>query len=197
MSHLASALGVTFLIVTIAAAARGEEAPHAPRVRVRAPAVQKKPFVGRLVGMDEDALRIERPHFKEGKNTVVVVPRSSVTRFEVSRRQSLKGRGALVGALLGAGAGVLIVAGGEDEWIASCPPPPGWGVVGRGQPYPCSPEGSGGRWAAAILAVPAGALLGALVSPGEQWEASDPASLRVVAAPASGGGAQVRLILSF
>jgi hypothetical protein len=45
--------------------------------------------------------------------------------------------------------------------------------------------------------VPAGALLGALVSPGEQWEASDPASLRVVAAPASGGGAQVRLILSF
>jgi hypothetical protein len=49
----------------------------------------------------------------------------------------------------------------------------------------------------AIIAVPAGAAIGALVAPGEKWEAVDGTRIRVEFAPTRGRGIAVRVALSF
>jgi hypothetical protein len=195
MQRFGRGVWVVVLFLGLASGGGTEEAPEVVRVRVLA-TEHRKAIVGRLVGADGVSLRIERSGPKELTETVVV-SRSSVTRFEMSRGKSWKSRGALLGSLVGVGTGAVILAG-REEGIASCLPPPGWGVVGMGRPLPpCTVGGDGSRWAAAILAVPAGALLGYLVSPGEQWEAADPAKLHMAAALARRGGAQVTLSLSF
>lgn len=192
------ALGVAVLSLA-SSVLKGAEEPAAPastRVRLSAPTLQRKPIVGLLVGADETSLRIERSGLKATIDTVVV-PRAAMTTFEVSRRKSRKGLGAWIGALAGAGTAALILVG-RDESIASCPPPPGWGLIGGGRPLPpCLDTPSDRRVPTAILAVPAGAIIGALVAPREKWEAVDPASLRVSVAPVVGGGASFRLVVSF
>lgn len=186
------ALGAAVLSLASTALAGAQEAPA--RVRVVAKSVEQRPIVGRLVGADETTIRIERAGPKATVETVAV-PRNAVTRLEVSRRKSRKSLGAWVGALVGAGTAAVILAG-REEGIASCPPPPGWGLVGGGRPYPCS-NSSDHRVPIALLAVPAGALLGALVAPGEKWEGADPTTVRLGIAPVAGGGAQVLLRVSF
>jgi hypothetical protein len=139
-----------------------------PRVRVTAPTVSGTRLVGTLLRMDEATLTLRRKGGKE----VIEVPRRAITRMEVSRRPSKRGKGAGIGALIGLGAAVAIgVAEGED----------------------CS----GGKWlcfdtptmvlASSILTIPAGTVLGLVFAPGESWVAATPERLRLAVTPARGG----------
>jgi hypothetical protein len=194
------------VIIALAAAAscpaqvKGEE-PALPRVRVSAPSLDPRPIVGRLIRVDADSLQIqtvERPGREPAATQTVTVPRAAVTGVEVSRRRSRKALGALVGTVAGGGTAALLLAG-REAGIASCPPPPGWGLVGAGRPLPPCPSAatSGPSTGEALLAIPAGALLGWLVAPGERWEASDPVTLDVSLSPGSGRAVGFRLVLSF
>lgn len=136
-------------------------------------------LVGRLVAQDDQSLTLQ---VREDK-APVVVPRTTVTRVEESLRPSRKGRGAWIGAAVGAGSAVMLgVLGGDD----------------------CS----GNNWicfshtdvalVSAVLFVPLGALIGALAAPGEHW-GPVPSGHRVGAslAPVRGRGVAASISVNF
>ena len=143
-----------------------DQSPAAPgsRVRITAPSVAAKPLIGTIVAEDDDSLTIE----VHGRRETVGVPRSALTKLEVSRSPSRHGRwagrGALAGALVG---GILGYAAGDsncdDKWLC----------------FSHEATAAGGI----ILLTPIGALIGALTSPGERWEEAPARGLRIGAAP--------------
>lgn len=97
MKRLAHPMVAIALLAAHPSTVVSEEPREVPRVRVYAPAVQGKPEKG------------------DGKVEVITVPRTALTRLEVSRSRSRKGKGALIGALVGVGASVAMgLAAGED-----------------------------------------------------------------------------------
>jgi hypothetical protein len=179
---------VTLLAIVLAllgvgqsVAAEDERPPEAkPRVRVRAPAFERKTVVGSLIAIDDSSLTVE-----DAKTTrQLVIPLDEVTRIELSRRRSRRGHTAGIGALVGLGVGAALGYSGGDAdcskvWI--CVPREWTAIVG----------GFGGSLA--------GGLVGALVGRGEKWEAADPTKLQAVVAPlvVRGGGFGVSLSLRF
>jgi hypothetical protein len=164
---------VVGLIISVAsgtgASADELSAPSvSPRVRITAPTVSGKRLVGTLLSMDEEILTLGD---QKGKG-VIEVPRSAITRMEVSRRASRRGKGAGIGALVGLGAAVAIgVAAGEDcsrnEWL--CFDRPSMVLM------------------SSILTIPAGILIGLTAAPGEKWAATTPDRLSVGVRPVRGG----------
>jgi hypothetical protein len=190
LRNRAAAVFVSAWVVVPAWAADPE--PEAVRVRVTAPTLMDKAFVGRLVASDDLTLRIEKGR-SEGKPSTITVPRESVTRFEASRAPSRKGKGALIGILIGAGASVAVGLAAGDDCSNS---PPGDDLFSRLDRNLCFDSKETGLMTA-ILAVPVGALIGALAAPGEKWETVDVTRVRVGVAPTRGRGLEVRLALSF
>jgi hypothetical protein len=136
--------------------------------------------VGRLLQQTDQVLVLEKG--SPGKGDPVRIQRSDVAHFEVSVRPGRKRMGAGIGALAGVLAAVAIGAsegGGcaPDAWICFSETETA-GLVG-------------------VLTIPAGALIGALVAPGEKWETESPSRLAVGVAPAPGGGVAARVALSF
>ena len=125
------------------------------RIRVFARTLGSKPLVGVLQSWQEKELFLAA----EGHSSAVVVRRQEVTRIDRSGGRHSRGRWAIRGAGLGLLAGVAIgLAGGN-----TCT---GFDIVML--LGPCS---AGGKAAiGAILGVPAGALIGLTVPPGERWE---------------------------
>lgn len=161
-------VGLIAVVVAMRVAQADEPGPVAPgsRVRLTAQSVSGKRLVGTVVGLDEATLTLQR----QGAKETLQVPRGAITTLEVSRHRSRKGKGAGIGALVGLGAAVAIGLGaGDDDDCVFC--------------Y------SKGETAAifGILTVPAGALLGLAVAPGEKWVASSPDRLRVSVVPVRGG----------
>jgi len=97
-------------------------ATPAPLVRLSTPGIAERPsLVGELVESSADALTV-----RTGTGEVVVVPRSMVRRYEVSRGRTPRGtsvrRAALLGIALGAVAGVVLTpdhAEGESSKATS------------------------------------------------------------------------------
>jgi hypothetical protein len=168
-------VGLTAVVVGVSVTQVDEPGPVAlgPRVRLTAPSVSGKRLVGIVVGLDEATLTLQR---QGGKDTLQV-PRRAITGVEVSQRRSRKGKGAGIGALVGLGAAVAIGLAADDE---------------------CGFCYSKGETAAivGILTVPAGALLGLAVAPGEKWHPSSLDRLSVRITPAR-GGAGVSVSLRF
>jgi hypothetical protein len=107
-----------------------------------------------------------------------------VTRVEISRARSKKGKGALIGAAAGLAVGVgLGLATGDSN----CSGSGGWLCFNR--------EETSVIWS--LLTVPTGTLVGVLVAHGERWETVDPGRLHAVVGPVRGRGAQIRFVLSF
>jgi hypothetical protein len=163
------------------------------RVRLTAPSVAGKRLVGNLVSLDDATVTLQR----DGAKDTMQVPRLAITKIEVSRQRSRKGKGAAIGMLVGVGAAVAIgLAAGED---CGSLPEPAPGIIGFSELLArnlCVGKGEAAALSA-ILTVPLGTLFGVVGAPGEKWEASSPSRLRVAVAPARGGGVRAALTVTF
>jgi len=134
--------------------------------------------------LNEATLTLQR----QGGKETLQVPRGAITTIETSWHRSRKGKGAGIGALVGLGTAVALgLAVGTN-----C------GNVPELEPLLDALCTSKGESAAvlAILIVPAGALLGLAVAPGEKWNPSSLARLSVRITPAR-GGARLAVSLRF
>jgi hypothetical protein len=183
-------VGLITGMIGAAAASAGEPSPAVagPRVRVTAPTVSGKRLVGTLLAMDETTLTL-RP--QKGKD-ILEVPRTAITRIELSRRPSRRGKGAGIGALVGLGAAVAIgLAAGDD-----CDAPATGGGLAGALARICYGRAETAV-AAAILTIPAGALIGLGVAPGESWVRTTPDRFSVAVKPVRTGGVAAALSIRF
>jgi hypothetical protein len=181
-------IGVAALTLWLWAAGVSAQVGLEPGTRVRV-FDSHRWIVGRIGSANDDAITLlEKPD-----SDPLVLPRSQVTRLEVSRRPSRRKKGALIGAAVGAAAGIAIVAldgGGscpqpQEDFLGLCRSPKN--------------EFSGPQYyafAAALLGA-AGAGVGALVAPGEKWEAVTDQRLHLSVGPARGGGVRFAASLRF
>ena len=173
-----------------ASAGEGEPTADGRRVRISAPGFAKKPIIGTLIAIDGTRVTVQRA--KESER--VAIPRDAVARFEISRKNSRKGTGAGIGALTGAGFGAAIgFAAGEECGAPDASSTGLW--PSRRLSILCFSRGesaAGVGLAGAVL----GAIVGAIVAPGEKWETANPDSLKVSVTPLPGGRGGVGLMLS-
>jgi hypothetical protein len=88
------------------------QADSGTRVRASTSSGSRRSWVGTLVSLDADSLRLIR------RDSLVSLPVSSVVRLERSRdRRTSAGRGAVIGGLVGAGSGLLlgVLASADDD----------------------------------------------------------------------------------
>jgi len=168
------------VVVGVNVAQADEPGPVAPglRVRLTAPSVSGKRLIGTVVGLDEATLTLQR----QGGKETLQLPRGAITTVETSWHRSRKGKGALIGALVGLGTAVALgFAIGDD-----CGPIQGDELFARLVDNLCVGKGEAAA-VVGILTVPAGALLGLAVAPGEKWHPSSLDRLSVRITPARGG----------
>lgn len=161
-----AAVVVLAIVCSVVGAFPMEPAALTPgsRVRITAPQLDARPFVGTLVGLESDGLRVKR-----GRNDVpTLIPRSFVTRLEVSGgRKSQAGRGALIGAGVGAMPGLLLTFG---DYSSDTRPSPG--VV-------------------AAVGAASGVVVGAAIGwalKSEDWQSTELPAVAAGVTPLPGGG---------
>lgn len=185
--------GVVLGLAVVAAgrpAAAEEPTALGPGSRVRVTTAENR-LVGRLV-----ALRGETIVLARAEGETLNVRRADVLGLEVSQRPSRRGRGAGLGALVGLGAAVAIgVAGGED--CGATPGPANWGNFTETLNSNLCFSHTEAGLLSGVLTVPAGALLGALIAPGEKWRPAGAAELAVQAGTSREAGLTVRVTLGF
>jgi hypothetical protein len=155
------------------------------RVRLTAPSVSGKRLVGTLRNLDDVTLTF----LPRGAAETMQVPRSAITGLEVGRG-SRRRKGAIIGAVAGLVSGVALgLATGHD---CSEPEFPDVfiGLVGG-----C--RGTGRAAVISLAAVPAGALLGFALAPGEKWETVTPGRLRIAVRTVHGGGLRAAVSVHF
>jgi hypothetical protein len=190
IGRLAVVLGLATLAAGRSAAAEETTvADLGPRVRVT---TAKGRFVGRIVAREGETIVLRR---EKGHRTEKL-GRPDVLGLEVSQRRSRKAKGAAIGALTGLGAAIALgVAAGED-----CGAPPyqgGWANFAERLTYNLCFGHTETALLSGILTVPLGALLGALIAPGEKWRPAGVNELSVQAGAFNGGGFGVRLAVAF
>jgi hypothetical protein len=180
-------LGLIAVVLGVGLAQADEPARVAPgpRVRLTAPSVSGQRLVGTVVGLDDATLTLQRQGGKER----LQVPRGAITTTEVSWRRSRKGKGAAIGALVGLGAAVVVGFALGDNCGNTVP------ELELFISFACHTKAEFAA-ATAILTVPAGALLGLAVAPGEKWQPSSLDRLSVRITPAR-GGARLSVSLRF
>jgi hypothetical protein len=159
---LALSLCGVLLLPTPSVLADPPESP-APGIRVRltAPEVSGKPLVGTLTALERDSLSL-RP---EGRLQPITLPRTAVTKWEISQGlQANTGKGAAWGFLGGAALGAGLAA---SEWEGVGAPLVYAGFIGG-------------------LGAGIGALLGALHKT-ERWQEVDETPLRINVFPVRDG----------
>ena len=187
-------VGLVTSMVGTGAASAGDAPPvtASPRVRVTAPTISGKRLVGTLLAMDEKTLTIAPG---KGKG-VLEVPRAAVTRIEVSRRPSRRGKGASIGFLAGLGAAVAIgIAAGDD--CGSLPgPKEADDFVARLNRNLCM-DTTETALLASILTIPASTLIGMAAAGGERWGRTTPERLSLAVKPTRTGGLGAALSVRF
>jgi hypothetical protein len=182
-------LGLALLASDRPAAAEEAKA-LVPGSRVRIRTAQDR-FVGRLVALQGETIVLARA---EGET--LGIRRADVLGLEVSQRPSRRGRGARLGALVGLGAAVAIgVAGGDDCGVT--PGPATWGNFTETLNSNLCFSRTETGFLSGILTVPVGALLGALIAPGEKWRPVGGAELAVQAGASREGGLTVQVTVGF
>jgi hypothetical protein len=162
----AGAIGLTLLCAAPPSAGDVELPAAGTHVRVKARGVAPRPVVGSLVAIEIDEITIRR----SGSSEIVAIPRPAVERFEIRRSESRRSRGAgigaLVGLVVGAGAGI---AAGQD-----CNRPH--------TSFVCISRSTSG-FVLGTAGASLGALIGLVGAPGEAWETIDPTRLRSSSLP--------------
>jgi hypothetical protein len=165
-------IAMTRCLVILALSASGAAHADAPdaalpagqRVRVSAPGVSENALVGSVVASDERQLTIRVAQRTEP----VTVPRSGITKLEVSDGRHSRGIGATIGAVSGALVGLAV--GSRANWFTQ-------------------QAEAGGAAIGALL----GAGIGAAIPPAERWRSVNPGvrGARLVPRPDLGIGAGV------
>ena len=161
-----------------------EDVKTGVRVRVTENGSDKRPLIGWVVGSDAESLTL-RTAEAEPRRVLL----ADVKRLEV-RRPGRRGRGALIGLAVGAVGGFIWGAGSNPDGCQPSPGNPCW--FGTEPWFSDSESGAMG----AVLFSGVGALVGAIVAPGERWERISDPRVRVSVAPARRGAA-VALSLRF
>jgi hypothetical protein len=152
------------------------QADSGVRIRVTTDIPRQKPWVGTLISAGSDSVRI-RP--KEGG--VVSVPSASIVRVEQSRgRRSNSGKGAVTGAIIGGGIGLIL------------------GIAASSEEADYVEIGPGGVVAATALFAAGGTGLGALIGSGSHRERWEPITLpRPDHSVGDSTGPSVQLVIRF
>jgi hypothetical protein len=187
MTRIATALVTACAWLATAAVVRSEEPAPGPRVRLTAPSLARGRLTGTLVGLDETALTLRLERGQES----IQIPRSAITKIEASRHRSRRGNSAAIGALVGLAAALTIGAAVGDNCPRSDSRDP-WDFSGLFC-YTRTEVALG----SSILTIPAAALVGLAVGPGEKWEISTPDRFRVAVRPTRGGGLRASLTVRF
>lgn len=155
--------------------ARAGEAIAVPgsRVRVTAPAIGPKPFVGVLTDIDPESLALLAPD----RYVPMKLPRSAVTKIEVSRSHRSKLKWALLGAGAGVAAGIAFGRCGLDT-------------------KNCSLEDQDHDANLGATLMIAGAVAGGLYA-AERWHRVPMDGPRVSVAPVRGGGVVASVTMGF
>jgi len=169
-------------MMAVGATGTAKEMPNpkvGARVRLLARDLDPEPLIGTVVEIDDETLSLR---VGEGE-TPAVVPREAITRLEVSAGRKSRGRGALIGAVVGGLVGAIALAATPEP---SCGPNP-WSCIG------ISKEEA----APAVIGLGAGvgALVGLAITPGEKWTVLP--SARVAFSPAHGRHVQISLTVVF
>ena len=175
--------GLALLTLLAAPAVVADEVGTGARVRVMAPGIGT--LVGSLVAIDAEALTL-RPAKGEPRRILL----ADLERLEVSRKPGRRRRGALIGLAAGAVGGYIWGASSNPD---GCQPSEyNFCFFGSGPWF--SDEESGVMGAVFFGGI--GAIVGAIVAPGEKWERVSDPRLRVSVAPVR-GGATVGVSLRF
>jgi hypothetical protein len=176
---LAGLLVVACLMPVSLAAEDAASPAVGDRVRVRTGSGQR--HAGELLAWDDTNVEL-----KLGSGKSLVLPRRDVAQVDVSTRRGRKGKGALIGA--GVAAGIVAVLG-----LAAS----GTGCYRNEHPanVPC-PLVEGSTVTSWHL-VAAGVVIGALVAPGERWEAIPSERVRVSLAASRSRGVGATVSFSF
>ena len=185
-------LAAAALPAPTASAVAAEAAPPGPRVRIT---TAGRRVEGVLVRVDDEVVvvRTEGRHGSED----VRIPRADVLATEVRARESSRGHGATLGATIGLVAAVIFgVAVGDSH----CPPSPGPATLGNFEATLahslCFSRGEV-AFGSALVAVPAGAVIGAVATHPEKWKPFSLAGLSVGVAVPPGGGIAGQVALRF
>jgi len=172
-------LALTLLIpnAVLSFAAEAPELAPGSRVRVSARTVTERPLIATLTALDDTALTLR----VKGRADVLVVPRSAITKVEVSLGRRARGKGALIGAGVGIAAGALVglLHGGDDSSQLV--------------------QFSAGDYALGFAALGGGvgALVGAAVPPSERWNEVALGRVRVGLQPTRGHGGAIFASIGF
>jgi hypothetical protein len=191
MTRLSVVLKMALLPLLVEAVmAEATEPPLSPpRVRVTALSVSGKRLVGTIVAFDDTILTLQ----PQGAAEKIRIPRAAIARLEASRRRSRKRLGAGIGLLAGIGAAVAIDRAADKtcERAGNRQGDDQSGVL-----FTCLGAGTAGLFGA-ILSVPAGALIGWAVAPGEKWEETTADHLRLTVGAGRGGSLHAVLAIRF
>jgi len=184
--------------VAARAAADDAPAPATPLAfgtRVRVHTARQGRIVAYLAEQRPDALVVDRR--RDGGVERLTLVRSEIRSLEVSGRESRRGKGAMVGLILGivGGAFAGLLTGDEGCGVASLP-----NTIDNFSANLSSSlcvSKADGALAGALVGGAAGAGLGALAARGEEWRPVPLARLSMGATRPRGGGAAVRLSVSF
>lgn len=146
------------------------------RVRILAPEVSAHKVIGTVQRVSEDSVTLDVP----GRNEPVSVLREKIARLDVSEGPRSRGVDAAIGAVIGAGIGAGGCAAGNG---------------GGGQGHIVSTGAVAGF--CALLGGGLGALIGAVIPPGEHWRAISATRYRVTIAPRLDHGLDLAIAWNF
>jgi hypothetical protein len=145
------------------------------RVRILAPGLSPSKLIGTVDQVSDNAVTLNVP----GRNEPVSVLREKIARLDVSEGPRSRGVDAAIGGVIGAGIGAAGCAAGN----------------GSGQGHIVSTGAVAG--VCALLGGGLGALIGALIPPGEHWKEISASRYRVSFAPRLDHGADLAVAWKF
>jgi hypothetical protein len=145
--------------------------PPGTRVRVLAPDAFKGKLIGTVTSMTGDTVTLEVPD----RAAPVPVVRAKITQMEVSTGRHSRWFYALIGAGIGAAAGALYGSAQHSGYA----------------PHDAAVDGGG------FLGMGLGALIGAVIPPGEQWESVAAFHTRISVVPRIDRGVGLTVAVAF
>jgi hypothetical protein len=178
--NLCMALVVLFLMPASASAGDGDvplqqSLTPGMRVRILAPDLSPSKLIGTVHQVSDNSVSLDVP----GHNEPVSILREKIARLDVSEGPRSRGVDSAIGGVIGAGIGAAGCAAGN----------------GSGQGHIVSTGAVAG--VCALLGGGLGALIGAVIPPGEHWKEITAARYRFSFAPRLDHGADVALAWKF